>query len=146
MTRKAIMTALWLTILLAPVAAKAQGPLDAELIVCFFETVANNDGRFDPNGFFVERETFGITFVKEGDDYYMVGNAGRSQVYPAEVFGQGLVLLERVPSGTYQVTAIDSNLNAVHSRHTFFMLPSSSDGAIVLEVIPSQYYGECQIQ
>ena len=44
--------------------------------------------------------------------------------------------LEITPSGNIMTTAIDSNLNSVHSRNT----------VTLGEILPSQYYGTCVVK
>ena len=146
MKAKTILATVGISLIMAATGAMAQGPVDANVIVCHFETVAINEGPFDPYHVVVRQSDFSITFIKEGDVHYMLGNVGRAQVHMSEVFGGGLVFLEPIVTGTYQVTAIDHDLNAVHSRHTFFNIPSIESDSVTTEIVPSQYYGECQIQ
>ena len=143
---RAFLVALGVTLLAAPIGLRAQGLLDASRIACNFQTVSSNDGPFDPYSFSVESELFSMIFIREGDQYYILSDIGRVEVSPSVVPRGGLVLFERVPTGTYQVTAIDVDLNAVHSRHTFLLAPTFRGEPPKLDLAPSQYYGSCQLQ
>lgn len=68
-------------------------------------------------------------------DAFMEGHAGISPVLAFEG-PRGITFLELLPTGAVQTTTIGADGSAVHSRNSL----------IVGEVVPSQYYGECQIQ
>ena len=81
-----------------------------------------------------------LRFVVDGSagKAYILGNLGSAEVDVSMVREgeqvRGLVFVERVPSGTLQVTAIDAtSLRSVHSRHTFMR-----------GLFPSQAYGTCE--
>ncbi len=95
---------------------------------------------FTPSEYEVRRTEMDLSFVVDGDVAYMIGNVGNSPVNlfwigpPAE--RDGVQFVEITTNGVLQVTAIDSSLNAVHSRHTVFLSA----------IIPQQYYGSCSVQ
>ena len=74
--------------------------------------------------------------VKEPKDEKgtVFGNNGSETVSIVKNDEGGLTFVEFTQTGAIQVTAIDSNLKSVHSRHTI----------IGGNLVPTQYYGKCQ--
>jgi hypothetical protein len=106
---------------------------------CHFERYAGLSGDvFDPSKAEILETEFELLFVIDAEmgRAYVVGNVGTAEVQlvPVDSGDGGFIFLEQSPSGTVQVTAIDANSDAVHSRHT--MLSG--------ELVPSQYYGWCE--
>lgn len=75
-----------------------------------------------------------LTFHWNGDSAVLVGGSGQGEVTPIEGIGGVVTFVEVTPSGAVQVTAIESDGGAVHSRHTIF--PGG-------EVLESQVRGTC---
>jgi hypothetical protein len=104
---------------------------------CQFERYASLGGnQFDATNVEVRETDMTLIFIvdPEAGHSYMVGNLGTVEVRAQVVDGTGIVFIEPVPNGTVQVTAIDENGNAVHSRHT----------VMFGELVPQQFYGHCQ--
>ena len=83
------------------------------------------------------KETFKLNFIvdKKTGKSYLLGNNGSSEVI---AFGgkNRISFIEVTATKNIMSTAIDSNLNSVHSRNTI----------IAGELLASQYYGKCEIK
>lgn len=104
---------------------------------CQFERYASLAGnQFDATNVEVHETDMTLMFIvdPEAGHSYMVGNLGTVKVWAQVVDGTGIVFIETMLSGVVQVTAIDENGNAVHSRHT----------VMFGELVPQQFYGHCQ--
>lgn len=74
-----------------------------------------------------------FTYDTVTGDAFMQGNAGVSPVQVHQ--GRwGMTFAEQLSTGAVQTTTVDLNGDAVHSRNTL----------VFGEVVPSQYYGNCQ--
>jgi hypothetical protein len=80
---------------------------------------------------------FELNFIvdKAAGKSYMLGNNGSTEVKLLESSDQ-LAFLEVTSSGNLMTTAIDSKLNSVHSRNS----------VMFGEMLPSQYYGKCEVK
>ena len=101
---------------------------------------------FVPDEYAVEETTFSLRFVVDGERRaYLIGNL---DTVPVSTYGSiasfsadfqsesdGVQFVETTPSGALQVTAIDPDMNAAHSRHT----------VIFGTLAASQYYGRCTV-
>jgi hypothetical protein len=130
----------WLSISLlvvsAVIPAKAQQPIKWE---CTITTAASygggNEKDRDPSRFEVAPQQLALTFLVEGMEGFVMGKNGAEEVALVATDSGGLQFIERVGSGALQITAIDINGNAVHSRHTV-----GFDGML----LGAQHYGKCR--
>jgi hypothetical protein len=90
-----------------------------------------------PEGLKTEEKPFELKYIidRTTKKAYIVGNNGSAQVTEIPNLG-GVSFLEVTGSGNIMVTAITSDGDAVHSRH-------SMDAK---KIIPTQYYGKCKKQ
>lgn len=97
---------------------------------CGFPKWSDEDGTY-------QTENFNLTFIvdPEKDAAYMVGNNGTVQVVLVPSEGS-TNFFELTDTGNMMTTTIDSQLKAVHSRNS----------VIFGELVPSQYYGDCEIR
>jgi hypothetical protein len=81
--------------------------------------------------------TFDLNFLIDEDTKksYMLGNNGSSKVINFTSEGQ-ISFIEVTETKNVMSTAIDSNLNSVHSRNTI----------ILGKLIAAQYYGKCEVK
>ena len=81
-------------------------------------------------------ETFSLQYIFDGNanTAIIVGNSGTSQVEYHAGF-EGISFVEKLFSGAIMTTTIANNGDAVHSRHT-----------MISGLVPSQYFGECQVE
>lgn len=91
----------------------------------------------DKDGHYKVKDKFALTFIIDRDSgkSYLLGNNGSTEVTIMES-GNRLAFLEVTATGNLMTTAIDSKLNSVHSRNT----------VMFGELLPSQYYGKCEIK
>jgi len=119
----------------ATFAALGTAPASAEEKVTFF---CEFPTFHEPESLVVQNaDDFSMVFIIEADgsSATMVGNAATVEVTP--VLGDSSVtFLEFVPSGIVQTTTVTDDGSVVHSRHT----------VIADELVPSQYYGQCEIR
>jgi hypothetical protein len=89
----------------------------------------------DEKGLHHVKAPFRLTFLVDSSarKAYIIGNAGSAEVSLVQN-SYGLTLVEVTGSGNAMVTAITSKGASVHSR----------SGIILGDLVPSQYYGECQ--
>lgn len=117
----------WVTLLmLAPLPALA----DTVTFICSYTHFASPEG--------LEKvKDFKLTFVVDQDakKSYIVGNNGSSEVQPVTAV-EGVTFIETTAVGNVMTTTIDSKLVSVHSRHSI----------LLGELLPSQYYGTCEIR
>lgn len=85
----------------------------------------------------VKPERLQLRFLVTGDKAFMLGNNGSNpvMVFVPETGGGGVQFVEITGADTVNVTAIDKDGNAVHSRHSM---------ARSYRLIPSQYFGQCR--
>ena len=96
--------------------------------ICSFPTFAQPDGVQSAKDFVLEFNRDTVT-----GDAFLVGNSGLNQVF-AYVGNDGVTFLESLVTGAVQSTTITTSGSAVHSRHSI----------IVGDLVPSQYYGNCE--
>lgn len=98
-----------------------------ETYECLYSHYSNKEGLHDAE------KGFKLTFVidEEANKSYMVGNNGSSEV--KYIDGAGTVFVEITQVGNIMTTAIDAEMNSVHSRNSI----------ILGKLLPSQYYGQC---
>ncbi|MDH5721946.1 MAG: hypothetical protein OEY94_01315 [Alphaproteobacteria bacterium] len=101
--------------------------LATETYECLYSHYSNKEGLHDAE------KNFLLTFVidKEANKSYIVGNNGSNEVKYIDGYGVSFVEITQV--GNIMTTAIDSEMNSVHSRHSI----------LSGKLIPSQYYGQC---
>ena len=97
---------------------------------CDYSRVASQDG-LEPAGQFSLR----FTLDTVSDDAFMLGNNGLSEVLPI-ANKYGVTFIEATNSGNVMATTINTlDGESVHSRNSII------GGSLV----PSQYYGNCEI-
>ena len=98
--------------------------------VCTYHHFSDDEGKHRVSSEFVLR------FIVDGENgkAYMLGNQGSEEVTVIQNTSGGLSFLEVTGTGNLMTTAIDTKGESVHSRNTLM-------GG---ELIPSQYYGECE--
>jgi hypothetical protein len=125
-------------LLCVPVFASAQGAFKWQ---CEFTTASSyaggNENVRDARQFRIGPETLSLVFLETPDKAYVLGNNGASEVARVPTDSGGVQFIERTGSGALQLTAIDRNGNAAHSRSTV-----SSDGLLMA----AQHYGRCTRQ
>jgi hypothetical protein len=91
-----------------------------------------------PSGVEKESKPFELSFVLDTKTKkaYMLGNNGSSEVTPIANSDGGITFVEITTSGNVMVTAITLSGEAVHSRN----------GIFGKELVPSQAYGQCNVQ
>ena len=95
---------------------------------CDFNIFVDADGIHKAEDFRLE-----FAYDVATNDAFFIGNNGVSSVV-AVAGSEGITFLERLNSGAVQSTTIDGSGYAAHSRHTI----------IGTELVPSQYYGNCE--
>lgn len=80
---------------------------------------------------------FELNFIvdKAAGKSYLLGNNGSYKVQLLESSDQ-LAFFEITATGNIMTTAIDRKLNSVHSRNS----------VMFGEMLPSQYYGKCEVK
>ena len=123
-------------LLSVPVLGSAQGPVKWE---CEFTAASSyrsgNEKVRDPGKFGAAPEVLSLTFLETNDKAFVLGNAGASEVARIPTESGGVQFVERTGSGALQLTAIDKNGNAAHSRSTV-----NFDGVLMA----AQHYGSCR--
>ena len=91
----------------------------------------------DPKGNHKVKKKFELNFIvdKTAGKSYLLGNNGSSEVKMLESSDQ-LAFIEVTATGNIMTTAIDSKRNSVHSGNS----------VMFGEMIPSQYYGKCEVR
>lgn len=91
----------------------------------------------DQEGNHKVKKKFELNFIVDKADgkSYLLGNNGSSEVKLLKSSDQ-LAFLEVTATGNIMTTAIDSKLNSVHSRNS----------VMFGEILPSQYYGKCEVK
>lgn len=104
---------------------------DTTAYICNYTSYSNQDGNHKVNN------KIALTFIvdKTSGKSYMLGNNGSTEVNKRESSNQ-ITFLEVTATGNIMSTAIDGKLNSVHSRNS----------VISGKMIPSQYYGKCEIK
>lgn len=112
---------------LLPVLAYA----DTTTYSCDYTTYSDQEGNHK-----VEKK-FELNFIvdKAAGKSYMLGNNGSTEVKLLESSDQ-LAFIEITATGNVMTTAIDSKFNSVHSRNS----------VMFGEILPSQYYGKCEVK
>jgi len=114
-------------LLLLPVMAYA----DTTTYSCNYTTYSDREGSHKV------KKKFELNFIvdKAAGKSYLLGNNGSSEVKLLES-GDQLAFLEVTATGNLMTTAIDSKHNSVHSRNS----------VMFGEMLPSQYYGKCEVK
>lgn len=114
-------------LLLLPVLAYA----DTMSFSCDYGSYSDHEGNHK-----VE-DKFELNFIVDDatGKSYLLGNNGSSEVKVLGSDGQ-LAFLEITATGNIMTTAIDDELNSVHSRNT----------VMFGKMLPSQYYGKCEVK
>ncbi len=91
----------------------------------------------DEKGSHRVKDKFALTFLVDDSNNksYMLGNNGSTEIHMSNSLDH-IAFLEVTATGNFMTTAIDMNMNTVHSRNSVML------GGI----IPSQYYGKCEIK
>lgn len=97
---------------------------------CSFPSFAQPEGIEAAKDFNLE-----FAFDTQTNEAFIVGNNGVSKVFPVQGSG-GITFLEPLATGAVQTTTVSLDGGAVHSRHTI----------IGDELVPTQYYGTCEVQ
>ena len=108
--------------------------------VAFGETITyicDYSSYSDVEGNHKVKEKFVLNFIVDSktEKGYLLGNQGSSEVTVLQTEDK-ISFLEVTGTGNLMTTAIDSKSNSVHSRNT----------VILGDLMPSQYYGKCQIK
>ena len=100
--------------------------------------ICNYDSYSDEEGNHKVGKEFVLTFIVDSENKkaYIVGNQGSEEVAAIPHRIGGVSFVEVTGSGNVMSTVIDTAGNSVHSRNT------SLGGKLV----PSQYYGKCEIK
>jgi hypothetical protein len=101
---------------------------DTTTYSCNYTTYSN------PKGNHKVEKKFELNFIvdKTAGKSYLLGNNGSAEVKLLESSDQ----LAFTATGNIMTTAIDSKLNSVHSRNS----------VMFGEMLPSQYYGKCEVK
>ena len=104
---------------------------DTTTYTCNYTTYSDQEGNHN-----VETK-FELNFIidKTAEKSYLLGNNGSAEVTFFELVDQ-VAFIEVTTSGNIMTTAIDSNLNSVHSRNS----------VMLGKMLPSQYYGKCEVK
>ena len=96
---------------------------------CAYSNFADEEGLHPVEGKFV------LTFLidDETSKAYLIGNNGSSEVQVVSITPGGFSLVEITAVGNVMTTTIAESGRSVHSRNS----------VLYGELIPSQYYGEC---
>jgi hypothetical protein len=100
-------------------------------IICHYESYSDKTGNNN------SKEEFKLEFLvdSENGDYYLKGSEGIGKITFIKSI-EGFNFIEKTGSGNIMLTTIDAEGHSVHSRHTI----------ILGKIVPSQYYGSCQIR
>lgn len=101
--------------------------------VCDYEQYSDSKGLHDV------KDQFNITIIydTDADRSYMVGELGTTDLIPVFNIGGGITFIETTDSGNVITTTINiPTRESVHSRNSL----------VFGELIPSQYYGKCEIK
>lgn len=101
--------------------------------ICDYKQYSN------PKGLHDVKNDFNITIIFDSDaeKSYMVGELGTTDLIPVFNIGGGITFIETTDSGNVMTTTIELvSRKSVHSRNSL----------VFGELIPSQYYGECEIK
>ena len=116
-----------LCLVISPLAFSA----NTHSVFCTYHTYS------DPEGHHSTNNKFELTFIIDNQKHtaYLVANNGSAEVslLPAE---ESFSFLEVTPNNNIMTTTVDSDGNSVHSRNT----------VIGGELVPSQYYGTCDVK
>lgn len=99
--------------------------------------VCNYSSYSDQEGNHKVKKKFELNFIvdKKADKSYMLGNNGSTEIKLIKSSDQ-LAFIEITATGNIMSTSIDSKLNSVHSRNS----------VMFGEMLPSQYYGICEVK
>ena len=98
---------------------------------CNYTTYSDQEGKHTVN------VKFELNYIvdKAAGKSYLLGNNGSSEVKLLESEDQ-ISFLEITATDNLMTTTIDSKLNSVHSRNS----------VMFGEMLPSQYYGKCEVK
>ena len=104
---------------------------DTTTYSCNYTTYSDQEGNHK-----VEKK-FELNFIvdKAAGKSYVLGNNGSTEIKLLESSDQ-LAFIEVTSTGNIMTTAIDSKLNSVHSRNS----------VMFGEMLPSRYYGKCEVK
>ncbi|MCG6903315.1 MAG: hypothetical protein LJE68_11610 [Rhodobacter sp.] len=102
---------------------------DSTRYICDYQLMAEPGGMREVQDFSLE-----FTFDTLTGDAFLRGNNGVSEVFATQG-SEGITFLEPLVSGAVQVTVVTPDGSSAHSRHTI----------IAGDLVPSQYYGDCEI-
>ncbi len=104
---------------------------DPMTIICDYPTWSDQEGRHKA------KDKFVLTFIvdKDADKAYMMGKLGTTEIIKMETPEQ-MAFLEITDTANTMATVITKDLKSVHSRHS----------VLFGNLIPSQYYGACEIK
>jgi hypothetical protein len=109
-------------------------PAYAETItfVCDWPTYSDMEGIHEVN------EKYEATYIldTETGKAYLIGSNGSSEVLATPPVDGNISFIEITPGGYVMTTTITASLDSVHSRNS----------VMLGELIPSQYYGKCEIK
>ncbi len=99
--------------------------------ICNYTSFSDHEGNHKV------KKQFKLNFIVDEkiNKSYMLGNNGSSEIKLIKSKGQ-LAFIELTTTGNIMTTSIDSKLKSVHSRNT----------VIFGELLPSQYYGKCEVK
>ena len=102
------------------------------IYTCEYDFFTDSKGKHTAENNF----TFNFIIDTQKSEVLGIGNAGiLTPMLLVSNSSGGITILEITAFGNVVVTAIDTELNTVHSRHSFDL-----NG----ELIPSQYFGQCK--
>jgi len=98
--------------------------------ICNYPTYSDETGNHKA------KTAFTISFIvdKESNKSFALGKLGTVEVEMIRSIDQ-IAFIDKTGTGNLMTTSITSNLTSVHSRNT----------VILGELIPSQYYGRCEL-
>lgn len=97
--------------------------------ICNYSIYSNKSGNYKA------KEKFELRFIVDKDKAYMTANNGSAEVIVFQSSDR-IAFVEITATQNIMTTTIDTGLGSVHSRHT----------VLAGKLIPSQYYGECDIK
>ena len=104
---------------------------NTKTLICTYHTYSDSEGRHATD------KNFKLTFIIDNQKHtaYIIANNASSEVslLPAE---GSVSFIEVTPNNNIMTTTVDSKGNSVHSRNT----------VIGGELVPSQYYGICDVK
>jgi len=91
----------------------------------------------DQKGNHKAKDKFVLNFIVDtgSGKSYLLGNNGSAEI-KSFIYEDRAIFIEVTATGNIISTAVDSNLNSVHSRNS----------VIIGELVPSQHYGKCTIK